>query len=522
MLPNIKSASLAEGFRQAKQRLRSGRLDLLAWGRKYIPNYLNLPPSEMHIKLAAKLDRIKPGESLVLEGPRGSAKSVLLGLLMPLRRICERREKFIMLGAETVTQAEAYLAHIKEELETNLDIAEDYPEVHGPGSVWATTKMVTRNGVRVEVYGTMSSIRGKRKNEDRPSLIIMDDAEGDLSEYSPTKREHVYAWFHKGVMNMGDKKTIMVVCGTRIHRECLTAKLSEEPGWQSWVFKSICEFPQRMDLWEHWEYLYSSIEESDKREAEHFYKQNQKDMHLGARVLWPERESLLELMKKRASIGHTPFEAEHQNNPIAAGQMEWAPGLFEGDDIVADKWPDNPEIVAVACDPSKGVKGEKRKGRGDYTAIITLALKDKVIYVDANIQRRDATGLAEMLFLEFKRRQPNIFGIETNQFQELIANELERIARVQGGMPIPILRFENREPKDLRIRRLGPYLNLRSFRFLIKNPDVRLLISQLRDFPNGKHDDGPDAMEMAMRCLISIDQQPTEFELAETMELPYM
>ena len=267
MLPNIKCASLAEGLRQARQRLRSGRLDLLAWGRKYIPQYLKLPPSQMHVQLAAKLDRIEPGERLIAEGPRGSAKSTLLGFLMPLRRICEGREAFIMLGAETTTQAELYLAHIKDELETNHDIADDYPEVHGLGDIWSTTKIVTRNGIRVEIFGSESSIRGKRTKQNRPSLIIVDDPEGDLASYSPTRREHVYSWFHKAVMNMGDKKTIIIVCGTRIHRECLTAKLSEEPGWQSWTFKSICDFPVRMDLWEHWEYLYASLEEEDKHEA---------------------------------------------------------------------------------------------------------------------------------------------------------------------------------------------------------------------------------------------------------------
>jgi len=517
-----KIAEVGESLRRRQHRMVGERLGLLAWGKKYLPHYLKLPPSSMHSKLASKLDRIKPGESLVLEGPRGSAKSVLLGLLMPLRRICERREKFIMMGAETVTQAEAYLAHIKEELENNEDIAEDYPEVHGVGDVWATTKIVTRNGVRVEVYGTLSSIRGKRKNEDRPSLITMDDPEGDLAEYSPTRREHVYTWFHKAVMNMGNKETITVVCGTRIHRECLTAKLAEEPGWQSWTFKSICEFPERMDLWEQWEFLYASIEDEDKRDAELFYKNNQKEMNLGARVLWPEHESLLELMKKRASIGHTPFEAEHQNNPIAAGQMEWAPELLEGDDIVCDKWPNQPEFVAIGCDPSKGVKKERNKGRGDFTAIITLALKDNLIYVDASIQRRDATALAGHLFLEFKRRQPNIFAIETNQFQELIANELERIARVQGSMPIPVMRVENQEPKDFRIRRLGAYLNVRAFRFMIKNPDVRVLLQQLRDFPNGKYDDGPDAFEMALRALVLITNEPSAEEIAQTAQLPYM
>jgi len=414
------------------------------------------------------------------------------------------------------------LNHIKHELESNERIEEDYPEAHGIGPTWSTEAIVTSNGIRVESFGSGAAIRGKRQRKDRPTLVVVDDPEGDRAVYSTSMREHTYEWFHRAVLNIGTKRTTFIVCGTRLHRQCLTARLSEEPGWQAWIFRSICDWPQRMDLWEIWAEKYCDMDDVEKVEAQRFYQLNEQDLNLGARVLWPERESLLDLMKIRAQIGHSSFETEHQNNPIDAGQMEWAPDLFEGDDIIADHWPENPDVVSIACDPSKGVKGERRKGRGDYTALIALALKNGLIYVDANIQRRDATGLAEILFLDCKRRQPHILVIETNQFQELIANELERLARFQGGMPIPIMRVENREPKDLRIRRLGPYLNLRVFRFLIKNPDVRLLISQLRDFPNAKHDDGPDALEMALRGLITIAEQPTEAELAQTTELPFL
>jgi hypothetical protein len=51
----------------------------------------------------------------------------------------------------------------------------------------------------------------------------------------------------------------------------------------------------------------------------------------------------------------------------------------------------------------------------------------------------------------------------------------------------------------MRIRRLGSYLSKRQLRFLACSPSTRLLVEQLRDFPCGAHDDGPDALEMAIR-----------------------
>jgi hypothetical protein len=46
---------------------------------------------------------------------------------------------------------------------------------------------------------------------------------------------------------------------------------------------------------------------------------------------------------------------------------------------------------------------------------------------------------------------------------------------------------------------LGPYLSLRRLRFLSNSASTRLLVDQLRDFPSAAHDDGPDALEMALR-----------------------
>ena len=53
--------------------------------------------------------------------------------------------------------------------------------------------------------------------------------------------------------------------------------------------------------------------------------------------------------------------------------------------------------------------------------------------------------------------------------------------------------------KQVRIRRLGPYLAQRRLRFKAGSPATALLVEQLREFPVGAHDDGPDALEMAIR-----------------------
>ncbi len=51
----------------------------------------------------------------------------------------------------------------------------------------------------------------------------------------------------------------------------------------------------------------------------------------------------------------------------------------------------------------------------------------------------------------------------------------------------------------LRIRLLTSLLATGRLRFKRHSPGVNLMIEQLRGFPNHKHDDGPDALEMGVR-----------------------
>jgi predicted phage terminase large subunit-like protein len=106
------------------------------------------------------------------------------------------------------------------------------------------------------------------------------------------------------------------------------------------------------------------------------------------------------------------------------------------------------------------------------------------------------------------RFRPEAVAIEGNLYQELLKGEFERACREQHtGFP----RMEmdvNTVNKNVRIRRIGPLLAQRRIRFLKKSKSTQLLVDQLRDFPLGSHDDGPDALEMAIRLAYALKGEP--------------
>jgi predicted phage terminase large subunit-like protein len=101
--------------------------------------------------------------------------------------------------------------------------------------------------------------------------------------------------------------------------------------------------------------------------------------------------------------------------------------------------------------------------------------------------------------IEIQRKfQPDWFGVEVNQFQQLLADNIRQLANERRVL-VPLYTLDNRVNKLVRIRRLTPLLSQGRIRFKGDSPGARLLVEQMRDFPNGDHDDGPDALEMAVR-----------------------
>jgi hypothetical protein len=329
--------------------------------------------------------------------------------------------------------------------------------------------------------------------------MIIDDPEGDDAAYSSARRESVWDWATKGVFKAGDRSpevgTNIIMGGTMVHRECLVGRCANLPGWETMLFKSIESWPVRMDLWDEWERILRRNPATAEIHAWDFYQTHKTEMDRGARVLWPENESLYDLMMIRATEGTPAFESEKQNNPVDPSRCEWPPDYFK--DVWFDDWPDDCEAVVTALDPSKG----KEAKAGDYQAVVTAGVKGRFIYVDADIRRQSVLDMMGTFLDHCTTFKSDVGVVEDVQFQELIVPmcEDEAIAR-KLLVPLEGLSTGNK-PKLRRIRRLGPYVNRGRFKFRRGSPGAALLVQQMMDVPTGEFDDGPDALEMAIRRL---------------------
>lgn len=211
-------------------------------------------------------------------------------------------------------------------------------------------------------------------------------------------------------------------------------------------------------------------------------------------------EDFLRLVEREATGRLAAQELEGQFVDLEGA--EW-PAEYWGDWVYvqASQMPPQEEYLVrvIAVDPSLG----RQDRMGDYSAIVCLGVCRGLLWVQADLDRRPPAKIVEDTIRWCHRFRPHAVGIESNQFQQLLVHEFERQSQGRFGLAWPTFKIDNRVPKLVRIRRLGQYITRRELRVLADHSGLEL-VGQLQDFPHGRHDDGPDALEMAVRLALEL------------------
>ena len=314
---------------------------------------------------------------------------------------------------------------------------------------------------------TAAGVGGPITGKGAHLLIVDDPIKNDEEARSSTFREKLWDWWQSVATTRLRPGALIVVIQTRWHRDDLTGRILRQAKETKQRWREV-KFP-------------AIAEEQDvlgraKGEA-----------------LWPEVFTRERLEQVRESHTHYYWSALYQQRPQAEGSTEW-PDSYFGDDIWFDEWPDHWACKVVALDPSKGTDSKF----GDYSAFVLLMVADGCVYIDADLAVRNTDVITEQAVEIQRFFGADWFGVEVNQFQHLLGDNI--ISRGQErAVPMPLMTINNQVNKLVRIRRLTPLLAKKLIRFKGNSPGAKLLVQQLRDFPHGDHDDGPDALEMAVR-----------------------
>lgn len=485
-------------------------MDLAYFVRAYLPHYFSRPSPQFHAELDtlwrdgvlkgivpigdnAKLVDAQDGCRRATAAPRGHAKSTNLTFKGSLHAALYRYKRYIIILSDTSDQANGFLSAIKDELEDNGAIREDFGDL--TGGVWRENVIITSQGVRIDAIGAGQKIRGRKHKNWRPDLMVLDDIENDENVRTVEQRKKLENWFYKAVSKAGDTYTDIVYIGTLLHYDSLLAKVLKNPAYRSVKYKAVQSF-STSPLWETWESIYTDLgNEGRELEAKKFFEKNREEMLAGTKVLWEEKLSYYDLMVTRVSEGEASFNSELQNEPVNPDDC-----LFN------EEWFDyyNPEDMDFSSadfrfygfvDPSLG-----KNRRADYSAILTGALEVPTGYLyilDADIVRRhpdaiisDVLQKADWIQRTYGKRYVK-FGVETVQFQWFLKEQLAK-SSARARIYLPIEEVPQSSDKVLRIQTLQPDIKNKYIKFSRRH---KLLLEQLQYFPMADHDDGPDALE---------------------------
>lgn len=189
-------------------------------------------------------------------------------------------------------------------------------------------------------------------------------------------------------------------------------------------------------------------------------------------------------------------------------------GRWFHEGIWFDAWPPC-QLRVMSLDPSLG----KTDKPGDLSAFILLGLtKDGNLWCDADMTRRKIPVIIDDGLRMVREFQPQAFAVETNQFQQLLASEFIRVAKARAMPPLPMWELNNTVPKVMRIRSLAPLIAQGRLRFKRGSKGAELLVQQLRDWPGTAYDDGPDALEGAVRMMMAMMGNEVQHGKPKAME----
>ena len=410
-----------------------------------------------------------------------------------------------------------------------------FAALYGPVRVTGGLKRWTatpRSGLPVTMiplsFGTQ--VRGTNERTQRPTLAVIDDGERPDRVRKPERRREWWAFTHEDIAKVGPRQGGLWVRirGTVLHPDSGLANLLKRPGVDARRYqvlmpnrRSDLGFPEREDLWETCHKLYLDLVNGGPDKALAFYHEHKAEMDAGAVPLDPHALPIWRVYEIIWTEGLGAALKDLWNLPRAAGSKyfrvsEFARCRVEGNRKTGGVvvWKDGRRSklsdleASIRVDPIPGKKlgtmgDDGGSGAGDFAAIVVI-LRDQYGYaaiVECWLGRaRDGEQIAKMWELG-EKWLPHKASVESNGFARLLGVEFRRQQEERRNKGLfwqmdPIDDVSKRAKED-RIATLEAPCAASWIQFAENIPQE--LFHQFDGFPDGDHDDGPDAVEGAWR-----------------------
>lgn len=482
-----------------------GEISIEAFIRLYFYDEFTLSFASIHNDMIADMQQImenkvnnKAGIKIARAIPRGHAKSTFYSRVLPLHGLLYGWSSLTVLLGNNDDAAKRLNANIKNAIETNAAILQDFPNIKG--TYWGNEKLTASNGATITSFGIGSgSIRGVSTGEHRPSLIILDDIDDNRSVRSAVELTNNKEWLDKDVLPLGDNvafTTSFVVVGTIIRRTSLMKYILDSAIFKSRIESAVIHFAHNESLWEQWKENILQLAREDNQptspDEDTFYQQHKEAMLEGTQMLWERQDAYWYAQMSRLQ-NEGAFWSELQNAPIAADSMFGTPRFISAATINEKEY----DVIA-GLDPT--IQGNRHNDLAAYVEVLYHRKEKKVIvwYVDAKRRSYSDTINAVAQRIKTRGRMLNGFFVEDNA-HGLIVKDLINERFRQERIPLQAIGIYNTAPKNDRIGVLSEYIARGDLLFV--DTVAQELKDELSNWPMSQTDDVLDAIALIIGYL---------------------
>lgn len=441
--------------------------------------------------------------------PRGIAKTTVCDFAVSVWAHCYVISVYSLVCGRTEADSVEFLSQTKQAFEENQYIIKAFGNlVDSKNNTVNKLELELTNKTKIQALSSTSSIRGKKYNGNRPSMIIADDYQGKADVITEEARIKKYNTWIEDSGFAGDEAvyrivkgrkikvkaaTKFIVLGTILHADCFMSRLAKNKDYKH-IFRKFVDFDIdqyfHTGLWEEFRKIYFNDSLQDPvAEAKEFYYQHESEMQY--KTLWPDKyDCLVEAIK-------------YYNNPVSYKQE-----MMNDASKIGEKWfksiaTQSPERIEshdfvktmLVADPANSLS----KKADSSSFIVASTSHNDFRYIRKGILAKVSFEDFCLKIIELLKKYPDIthvdieknlyMGADVLKIKELIAKEPVLAAR-----NIQFINNMQKKNKDDKISTIVDPVNNGQ---IIFNEEDKDFIEQIKDFAGqdfSQHDDAPDVV----------------------------
>jgi phage terminase large subunit-like protein len=448
------------------------------------------------------LDPINPLRFAFI-APRRAGKTTWLYKIVLFWLAAHKHRKFFHVVTATGGQAQKWMKNFQIVIDQNERVQNDFPELCTPMVRQSTGKSfadggnlyMATSGFVLGTQGADGNSLGLIMDDERPDFILFDDIEPPSGSYSQIEMEKRLDNILEGAIPMGAEGCSIIMVGTVFKPGSIMDQLrthSVKPEKRSWITEEEIKVIWQMPF----------VNRITGEQAISAPNNGQ------WRSFWPGRHQTEVLMRTQKTM---TFAIKYANSPRPENGAFWREGSFRQGTIP----PEESTITAIVLDPAVTTKKTS-----DFSAIVVIRYAPRI-------------GVFEILYGHSARLSPGVeLPQEVKDIHGWFPEATVLIVDTTHGRglwephfnDIPGLHYTpislnksdgNKSARAVPVFRM--YEQGRVLHSTEEGSNLQELELELESFPNGLHDDLPDALCFGVITLLNLYGRGRQQEDSEEM-----